>query len=152
MLRIAIGTAALAMCWIEPIGAQQQPAPTPEPAHKVYVLTGCLEGAPATTSAFRLTGGSVVGQALPARSSSSAEREPAGQYLLQPVSGVGEQGISRERLQDHVGARVEVTVRPMEAPPSTPSSVSTEAKETPKDAIPERYTVIKIVRVADSCA
>jgi hypothetical protein len=149
MKRIAFGAAVLLVCWIEVSGAQEQPAPTPEPAHQVYVLTGCLEGATAPTSAFRLARGSVVGQALPAR---SAARETADEYLLQPVSGVGEQGISRERLEDHVGARVEVTVRPVEVLPNTPSSASVESQDKPKDATPERYAVIKIARLADPCA
>jgi hypothetical protein len=152
MRRITFGTAVLAMCWIGLAEAQQQPESTPEPAHKVYVLTGCLEGDTAATSAFKLTDGSVVGQAPPVRSSSSGGREASGEYLLQPVSGVGDQGISREGLQSHVGARVEVTVRPVEVLRGTPSSASTESKDKPNDAAPERYTVIKISRVAGSCA
>ena len=43
--------------------AQQAQAPPSEPAHKIYVLTGCLAGSPAATSPFKLTGAVAVGQA-----------------------------------------------------------------------------------------
>jgi hypothetical protein len=155
MTRISTGTSVLFLLWIAALTAQQQPPPTTEPAHKVYVLTGCLEADTATTS-FRLTGASAVGQAPPpARTSSASSAETTGVYLLQPVSSIGEQGISRERLQGHVGARVEVTVRPVETLPSTPSSTSSTPRD-PKDKLPDpappRYTVIKISQLADSCA
>ncbi len=71
--------------------------------------------------------------------------------MLQPVASVGEQGISRERMQSHVGARVEVTVRPVEILPSAPSPASTDSKNKPEEPAPPRYTVIKIGRLADSC-
>ena len=158
MTRTSIGTSVLFLLWMAALTAQQQPAPTTEPAHKVYVLTGCLEAGTATSS-FRLTGGSAVGQAPPAPTSSASSAETSGVYLLQPVSGIGEQGISRERLQGHVGARVEVTVRPVETLPSTPSSSSStpsstsrDPKDKPQEPAPPRYTVIKIGRLADSCA
>jgi hypothetical protein len=154
MTRISMGTSVLFLLWMAALTAQQQPTPTTEPAHKVYVLTGCLE-ADVAKSSFRLTGGSAVGQAPPARRSSASPAETTGVYLLQPVSSIGEQGISRERLQGHVGARVEVTVRPVETLPSTPSSTSStsrDPKDKPQDPAPPRYTVIKIGRLADSCA
>ena len=112
MTRSSMGTSVLFLMWMAALTAQQQPAPTTEPAHKVYVLTGCLEAGTATSS-FRLAGGTAVGQAPPARTPSASSAETTGVYLLEPVSSIGEQGISRERLQGQVGARVEVTVRPV---------------------------------------
>lgn len=144
-----MGTSLLLIVWMTALAVQQQPAPATEPAHKVYVVTGCLEPGPAaTTSAFRLTGGSAVGQAPP-----QAQAEKPGIYLLEPVSGVGQQGISLERLKAHVGARVEVTLRPVEVLPdaSTPS-VSTDSKGKPVEPVTPRYTVTEIKRVADSCS
>jgi hypothetical protein len=151
MTRISMGTSVLLLLWMAALTAQQQPAPTTEPAHKVYALTGCLEAGTATSS-FRLTGGTAIGQAPPARTLSASSGETTGMYLLEPVSSIGEQGISRERLQGHVGARVEVTVRPIEILPSTPSSTSRDPKDKPLEPAPPRYTVIKIGRLADSCA
>lgn len=140
-----MGTSLLLIVWIAAQAAQQQPAP-PEPAHKVYVLTGCLE-AGAATSAFRLTDGKIVGQAPP-----QAGTQKPGDYLLEPVTGVGQQGISREQLKAHLGARVEVTVRPVEVlPDAGPPSVSAESKAKPVEEVTPRYTVTKIDRVAGSC-
>ena len=143
-----MGTTLFLIVWIAALAAQQQPAPKTEPAHKVYVLSGCLEAGPAT-SAFKLTGGSAVGQAPP-----QARPETSTDYLLEPVSGVGQQGVSRDRLKAQVGARVEVTVRPVEVLPdsSTPPSVSTSPKEKPAEPVTPRYTVVEIKRLADSCA
>ena len=142
-----MGTTFFLIGWIAALAAQQLPAPTTEPAHKVYVLTGCLEAGTAT-SAFRLTGGSAVGQPPPPPRTATSDV-----YLLQPVSGVGQQGISRERLKAHIGARVEVTVRPVEVlPDSSTSSVSKDAKQKPAEPETPRYTVTEIKRLADSCA
>jgi hypothetical protein len=139
-------TSLLLIVWIAALAGQQQPAPA-EPAHKVYVLTGCLEAGDAP-SAFRLTNGSAVGQPPP-----QAQSAKPGIYLLQPVTSVGQQGISRERLQVQTGARVQVTVRPVEVLPdaSTPS-VSTDSKAKPAEPVTPRYTVTEIKRVADSCS
>ena len=150
MVRRTIGTSILLICWIVAAMAQQPPAPSPEPAHQVYVLTGCLAGS-AATSSFKLTGASAVGQAPPRRASSPSAATTSDEYVLEPVSSIGEQGISRERLQAHAGARVEVTVRPVGVLPSAPSSVSTDSKDKPGETAPPRYTVIKINRLADSC-
>jgi hypothetical protein len=151
---IVSGVGLLIMCWMAATSAQQTPAPTTEPAHKVYVLTGCLEGG-APASSFKLTGSSAVGQPPPASSSSAASKS-SGQssaYELQPISSVGEQGINRERLQSHVGKRVEVTVRPVDSlSPAGSSSTSTDTKAKPEEQPPQRYTVIKISRLADSCS
>ena len=151
MTGMTIGTVLL-MWWIAALAAPQAPGSTPEPAHKVYVLTGCLEAADAT-SPFRLTGASTVGELAPPRATTAQSKsETPEMYLLQPVSGVGEQGITRERLQSHVGARVEVTVRPVEVLPSVPpTGAASTSKDKPQETAP-RYTVIKIDRrAADSC-
>src|SRR5688572_27219830 len=153
MRRSSIGTGVLLIWWAGVAAAQQQPA-APEPAHKVYVLSGCLESGSAAPAGFRLTGGSAVGEAPPARTPPASAPGTAGVYLLQPVSGVGEQGISRERLQSQVGARVEVTVRPVEVLPSAPptsSADSTDSKGKQEEPLPPRYSVVKISRLADSC-
>jgi hypothetical protein len=145
---VTIGTGVLLLWSITMLPGQQTPNPA-EPAHKVYVLTGCLEGASAG-SAFQLTGASAVGQAPPTRpSTASPKPETSAEFLLQPVSGVGEQGVSRDRLEAHVGARVEVTVRPVEILSSTPPASAARTK--PEEPAPQRYTVIKIERRGDSC-
>jgi hypothetical protein len=148
MKPIVLGTSLLIAACISTASARQT-APSPqEPAHKVYVLTGCLENA-TPPSSFKLTGSSAVGQAPPA---SSKEPGVNSVYELQSVSGVGEEGISRETLQSHAGTRVEVTVRPMEvSPPASSPSPSTAPKVKPEEQAPQRYTVIKISRVADKC-
>jgi hypothetical protein len=71
---------------------------------------------------------------------------------LLPVSSVSEQGINRETLESHVGDRVEVTVRPVEAsiaPATTSTSKTTAAKV--EQSTPSRYTVVKISKVPGSC-
>ena len=98
--------------------AQRSPSPPNEPAHKVYVLTGCLERGSASTSVFQLADSTPVGQAPPADPSNADAADEARSYGLLPVSTVSEQGINRETLESHVGSRVEVTVRPGE--PSSP--------------------------------
>lgn len=134
--------------------AQQTATTTNEPAHKIFVLTGCLEG-DATAQVFKLTGSTAVGQAPPAAAGTA--RGSAGSntndYLLQPVSSIGEQGVNREQLQSHDRKRVEVTVRPAEmpAPATPPPSTTTTATAKPEQPAPQRYTVVKVVRVAESC-
>ncbi len=129
--------------------AQRTPTAAQEPAHQVYVLTGCLEdGTP--MAPFRLTGSTSVGQLPPA--GSSKETGATGVYALQPISSVGEQGVNREGLQSHVGRRVEVTVRPGEvSPPTSSSTAATDTKAKRDEQAPPRYTVIKIDRLADAC-
>jgi len=57
-----------------PSAAQQSQAPPKEPAHKIYVLTGCLTGGgPAETAPFKLTVAAWVGQAPPERSAASPD-------------------------------------------------------------------------------
>ena len=139
-----------------PSAAQQAPTqpPASEPAHKVFVLTGCLAASPAATEMFKLTGAAPVGQAPPA--SPAASPAPAGkdEYELLPTTGLTEQGIAREELQKHVGKKVEVTVRPVEASPRTSAS-SSPSPATPaarvEEAAPQRYTVTQIKPLAASC-
>ena len=131
--------------------AQQSPSPPNEPAHKVYVMTGCLERGSAQTSVFQLADSTPIGQAPPADPSTTDARAVAGNrsYDLLPVS---EQGINRETLESHVGDRVEVTVRPVEtsiAPATTSTSKTTAAKV--EQSTPRRYTVVKISKVPGSC-
>ena len=135
--------------------AQRIPEPKNEPAHNVFVLTGCLEKGDAPSS-FRLTRASAVGQAPPRSNATPAAPETKGEdaYELQATSGVSEQGLSREQLQTDVGARVEVTIRPVEAAtaaaPLTTSSAAAEKK--PTESPRPRYTVVKIARLGGSCA
>jgi hypothetical protein len=149
MKPIVSGIGLLIVCCVMTLSAQRTPAPAQQPAHNVYVLTGCLEdGTPEIP--FKLTGSTSVGEPPPAR----ASKEPgaAGVYTLQPISSVGEQGVNREALQSHVGKRVEVTIRPVEVSPLTSSSTAaTDTKAKPDEQAPRRYTVIKINRLADSC-
>jgi len=134
--------------------AQQSPSPPNEPAHKVYVMTGCLERGSAQTSVFQLADSTPIGQAPPADPSTTGAGAVAGNrsYDLLPVSSVSEQGINRETLESHVGDRVEVTVRPVEtsiAPATTSTSKTTAAKV--EQSTPRRYTVVKISKVPGSC-
>ena len=135
---------------ITPSAAQQPQARPDQPAHKVFVLTGCLAGNPGASDTFKLTGAVPVGQPPPGRPAPSSE--PKDVYVLLPTTGVAEQGVARTDMQPHVGKRVEVTVRPVEvAPgPSSPSS-SPPAAEKVQEPAPQRYTVTKIQSAAGSC-
>ena len=157
-MKIMFGTALVLAGWIMGPAAQQTP-PSNEPAHKVFMLIGCLEGGSGPTSGFKLTGATAVGQAPSAPTSSSPTTATALKdvYEIQPTSSVSEQGINREGLQSHIGKRVEVTVRPIEvlspAPSSSSSSSSTtEPAKKAELSAPQRYTVTKINRLADSCS
>jgi hypothetical protein len=153
MKRTTFATSFGLACWITVLGAQRAPAPTEQPAHNVFVLTGCLEqgNAPA---AFRLTRASVIGQAPPRSSTSAATGTKAEDvYELQPAVSVSEEGLSREKLQTDVGARVEVTIRPVETvAPAPPLATHKESAEKPTESPRQRYTVIKLSRLANSCA
>src|SRR5688572_7572230 len=93
--------------------AQQAQTPASEPAHKVFVLTGCLTGGTAETAAFKLTGAVPVGQAVP-KAGATASPDGKDVYELLPTVGLTEQGIAKAELQKHVGKKVEVTIRPVE--------------------------------------
>jgi len=152
MRTIVFGAIAVLTSWMAAPSAQQPPSPSTEPAHKIYVMTGCLEGGPESTSTFKLTGAKSIGQAPVSSGVSTATSKPDSAYELQPIAGVGEDGINRERLQSHVGKRVEVTVRPVELSPgpSSPSSARGTAAK-PEQTEPQRYTVVKINQLAESC-
>ena len=128
--------------------AQQPQTPPSEPAHKVFVFTGCLTGTAAATDVFKLTGAVPVGQAP--EEGSAASPDAKNEYERLP-SGLTEQGVARAELLTHVGKKVEVTVRPVEVAPS-PSSASAPAAATakPEQAAP-RYTVSTIKSLASSC-
>jgi hypothetical protein len=131
-----------------------QQSPPNEPAHKVYVMTGCLERGSASTSVFTLADATAVGQAPPGDPSNTDAEAVAGtrSYDLLPVSTVSEQGISRETLESQAGNRVEVTVRPVETAiaTSTTSTANTTAAKVERST-PRRYTVVKITKVPGSC-
>ena len=133
--------------------AQQSPSPANEPAHKVYVMSGCLEGGSSAMSLFKLADATSVGQMPPADPSNTEVAGGTRSYEVLPVSSVSEQGINRETLASHVGSRVEVAVRPMEAPttPSTATSTSTTTAAKVEQSTPRRYTVVKISKVPGSC-
>lgn len=129
--------------------AQQAQAPPSEPAHKVYVLTGCLTGSPAPTAPFKLTGAAAVGQAPTEGLAAGAPKQDM--YELLPVTGLTEQGLAREALQTHVGKKVEVTVRPAEVAPVTSSPSPSTASTAKPEETPQRYTVTQIKTLAASC-
>jgi hypothetical protein len=142
----------LALVWCAVTLAGQQAAAPPtqvEPAHKVYVVTGCLERG-AAPSAFRLTRASAVGQAAPP---ASPDGEGGNAYDLQATSSVSEQGFSNEKLLPEVGTRVEVTIRPVEglASPAPARPVTPTAAEKPIETPRPRYTVVMLERVAGTC-
>ena len=149
MKPIVSGLGLLIVCCVTTLSAQRTPTAAQQTAHNVYVLTGCLEdGGP--MAPFKLTGSTSVGQPPPA--STSKDTGATGIYALQPISSVGEQGVNREGLQIHVSKRVEVTIRPVEvSPPTSSSTATTDTKAKPDEQTPQRYTVIKINRLADSC-
>jgi hypothetical protein len=132
----------------------QQPPPN-EPAHNVYVMSGCLEGGSAPTSVFKLVDATSIGQAPPTVPSNREAEVGADSrsYDLLPVSSVSEQGVNRETLESHVGNRVEVTVRPMEASiaTSTTSSTSNTTAAKVERPTPRRYTVVKLGKVPGQC-
>lgn len=136
------------------LAAQQAQTSPSEPAHKVYVLTGCLTGSPAATGTFKLAGAVPVGQQVPPERSavSPAAKD---EYELLPTSGLSEQGIGRAELRTHVGKKVEVTVRPVEVTPgpSSSSSPTSSAASTAKLEEPARprYTVSKITPLTGAC-
>ena len=149
MKPIVAGLALVVSGVIAAPSVAQQPQTTPsEPAHKVFVFTGCLTSTAAATEVFKLTGAVPVGQApkegLVASPSAKNEYE-----LLS--TGLTEQGVARAEMLTHVGKKVEVTVRPVEVVPS-PSSSSAPAAPTPNpEQAARRYTVTAIKSLANSC-
>jgi hypothetical protein len=150
MKQTTLATTLALACWIAAPAAQRtQTTPTDEPAHNVFLLTGCLERGDAPT-AFKLTRASAVGQAPP-RQGTAASSEPD-VYELQAASSVSEQGLNSEKLLPEVGARVELTIRPVEAAlPTPPRPASTNTAEKPTYVPRPRLTVFKLDRLAGSC-
>jgi hypothetical protein len=153
MTRIVL---ALAILWIgsATFSAQQRPASSGQPAHKVFILNGCLTSEPGAAGAFKLMGATPVGQAPPEHAATADA--PKGEYVLLPVTGLTEQGVAKPELQTHLGRRVEVTVRPVEvAPAPSPSSPSSASPAAPvvkdQNDVPPRYTVVAVKSAAGSC-
>jgi hypothetical protein len=134
--------------------AQQSQSPPNEPAHKVYVMTGCLERGSAQTSVFQLADSTPIGQAPPTDPSPTDAGAVTGSrsYDLLAVTSVSEQGINAETLESHVGNLVEVTLRPVET--STVASTTNKSETTAakvEQSTPRRYTVVKISKVPGAC-
>lgn len=137
--------------WLAAPAAQQEaPGGATEPAHKVYVLNGCLEKGATTTSPFKLTRAVAVGRAIPP-APAAADDSATDVYELHPTSGLTERGVGREALDGHVGQRVEVTIRPEDVPPPAPPVSSAEPVAKAEPAAPQRYRVTEIAMVAGSC-
>jgi hypothetical protein len=129
----------------------QQPLPD-EPAHKVYVMSGCLERTSAPASVFKLADATSVGPAPPAdRSNTAGADAGARSYDLLPVASVSEQGINRETLEGYIGSRVEVTVRPVETSSAQSTTSTSNTAKKVEQSPPPRYTVVKIGKASGSC-
>ena len=131
--------------------AQQSPSSPNEPAHKVYSMTGCLEGGSAAKSVFKLADATSVGQMPPTDPSNTEVADGTRSYEVLPVASVSEQGINRETLDSHAGNRVEVTVRPVETAIATPKTSTYTTVPKVEKSTPVRYTVVKISEVPGSC-
>ena len=152
-MKTVFGSAvAFAWCVAVPF-AQQQPAPAPtaEPAHKVFVLTGCLEVGAGAIPEYKLTDASPIGRA-PGKAVEAGAVGTSGQktsYVLQPASGVNAQGMDADALKARAGQRVEVIVRPVEKPAEAPPPAGQAARFEPA---PERFTVTEMKRVTGTCS
>jgi hypothetical protein len=136
---------------------QRAPAPKAEPAHNVYVLTGCLMTDAVATPTFKLTDASSIGQPTPGRAGIAGAVGTSGQkavYELRPVSGVSAQGLDADALKAHLGQRVEVVVRPVEspAPPAPAAGLASAEAAKPKEPSVERFTVTEIKRTVGRCS
>jgi hypothetical protein len=148
----------LAWCVAAPSAQQQrEPAPQPEPAHNVFVLTGCLEAAAPPSATFKLTDASAIGRPVPATAAQSPAAGAVGtsgekpSFELRPVSGVTAQGLDADELKAHVGERVEVVVRPIESPAAQPAGAAAAQGARPVETPAERFHVTEIKRVIGSC-
>ena len=143
---------AFAWCVAVPFAQQQPvPAPTAEPAHKVFLMTGCLEVGAGAIPTFKLTDASPIGRA-PASAGEPGAVGTSGtkaSYVLQAESGMHAQGIDAEALKARAGQRVEVTVRPVEKLAEAPPLAGQAVKFEPA---PEKYTVTAIKRVTGTCS
>ena len=158
MKTLILGSIAVVWCVAAPVAQDQRaPAPKAEPAHNVYVLTGCLMSDAVATSTFKLTDASSIGQPTPGRAGIAGAVGTSGQkatYELRPVSGVSAQGLDADALKAHLGNRVEVVVRPVEtAPPAAPAAGLASAETAkPKEPALERFTVTEIKRAVGRCS
>ena len=157
MKTTVLGSAVAFACCVAAPFAQQQPAPAPAPApaHKVFVLTGCLEVNATTAPAFKLTDASSIGPS-PTGSAEPGAVGTSGQkasYVLHPASGVNTDGLmNADALKVHAGQRVEVTVRPVDAPAPAPPPANLAAEGAkPAEPASERYSVTAIKRVTGTC-
>ena len=155
MNRTMLGSVvALACCVASPF-AQQQPAPKAEPAHNVFVVTGCLMAGANATTTFKLTDATPIGQARAAAAEPGAvgtSGEKAS-YELRPVSGVGAQGLDADALKAHLGHRVEAVIRPIESPaPAVTATAGAVGAVKPIEPAPERYTVTTMKRAVGRCS
>jgi hypothetical protein len=148
-MKKAVFGSAVALAWcVANVSGQQQPAPTPEavPAHKVFVLTGCLT-AGGDSEGFKLIDASAIGRDRPNGAAAGAVGT-SGQkdtYRLQPVTGVNAEGVDADALKAHAGQRVEVTVRPIEVlAPATSAANSPSQVAKPIEPAPERFSVTAI--------
>ena len=137
--------------------AQQAPAPRPtaEPAHNVFVLSGCLRAGAEATPTFKLTDASFIGQPAPGRAADAGAVGTSGQkasYELRPVSGLSAQGLDANALKAHSGQQVEVVVRPVESLAPAPATDLAESQAAkPTAPAPERFSVTEIKRVIGTC-
>ncbi len=156
MRNTVLGSAIVIACCVAAPTAQQQPAPTATtaPAHKVFVLTGCLRAGDTPTT-FKLTEASSIGQAPPDGAAESGAVGTSGQtksYVLRPVSGVNAQGMKEDALRAHVGQRVEAILRPIDPPAPAPTTGLVEVQAArPIESTPEPFSVTEIKRVIGTC-
>ena len=78
MRAIVFVTGAVVILQVAASLAQQSPSPPNEPAHKVYVMTGCLERGSAQAAVFQLADSTAIGQAPPADPSTTDARAVTG--------------------------------------------------------------------------
>jgi hypothetical protein len=167
MKRIVFGSAVVVACSMAVPFAQQQPAPSPKatPAHNVFVLTGCLAAGTDAAATFKLTDASSIGPTAPGGKPEPRPEGTSGQavgtsgqkasYELRPVSGLTAQGLDADELKAHVGHRVEVVVRPIEAAAAAPSPATTTGpveSAKPIEPAAEKYTVTELKQVVGRCS
>ena len=158
MRNLIFGSIVAVACSAVPFAQEQRtPAPKAEPAHNVYVLTGCLMSDAVAAPTFKLTDATSIGQPPPARAGIAGAVGTSGQkatYELRPVSGVSAQGKDADALKAHVGHRVEVVVRPVESPAPAGPAAGLASAETAKPVEPalERFTVTEIKRATGRCS
>lgn len=158
MKKIFFGIVAAAGWCVAAPFAQEQPSPSTkaaEPAHNVFVLTGCIKEGSEATPTFKLTDASSIGQPVPGRAASADAVGTSGQktsYELRPVSGLNAQGLDANALKAHLNERVELVARPIEAPAPAPSASLAQAQTAkPAEPAPERFSVTEIKRVLGTC-